>query len=98
MITVQQQQQIIQKLLPYSPERIAIFGSYARGENLAHSDLDILVSLRQRLGLLWLIEIEQGLSQTLGIQVDLVTEKSLNHAHLKDSIYRHLVLIYEDKD
>ena len=57
---------------------VGIFGSYARGENDEHSDLDILVDFEQVVDLLTLIGLEQELSEKLGIKVDLVTTRALS--------------------
>jgi hypothetical protein len=80
MITDQQREIVLKHLRPLHPLKIGIFGSYARGENSSQSDLDILVSLdySKRISLLDLIGVEQDISDELGIEVDLVTEKSLN--------------------
>ncbi|MCF6183087.1 MAG: nucleotidyltransferase domain-containing protein [Bacteroidales bacterium] len=44
MITREQINNIIEKIAEnYAPEKIIIFGSYAKGEQKADSDLDILV-------------------------------------------------------
>lgn len=76
MINERQRELIIHHLSPLRPSRIGIFGSYARNENKPGSDLDILVSIEYstRPSLLDIIGIEQDLSDTLGIKVDLVTE------------------------
>jgi predicted nucleotidyltransferase len=89
------QQKLISYLLPYHPARIGVFGSYARGESNKHSDLDILVKFNNRISLLRLVQIEQGLSDLLGIPIDLVTENSLKNPRLKEYIYRELITIYE---
>jgi predicted nucleotidyltransferase len=47
MISKNQKQRIISKLRPYQPERVGIFGSYARGTETAKSDLDLLVHLQK---------------------------------------------------
>ena len=78
MITDQQKSLILDKLKPYKPKKVAIFGSYARGDNTQQSDLDILVNLTERVNLLDFIKIEQELSDMLGVKVDLVTEQYLN--------------------
>lgn len=78
MISEEQKSIILKKLKPYKPKKVAVFGSYARGENTAKSDIDILVDLGVRVNLLEFIGIEQDLSEMLGIKVDLVTEKYLN--------------------
>jgi uncharacterized protein len=80
MITEHQKQIVLKHLEPLKPLKVGIFGSYARGHNTPQSDLDILVSLdyANKISLLDLIGAEQDISDELGIQVDLVTEKSLN--------------------
>jgi predicted nucleotidyltransferase len=68
-------------LKPYA-RMIAVFGSYARGEETLDSDIDILVELkppdeRPSLGLQWFgLEIE--LSQILGREVELVSVEGLS--------------------
>ncbi len=86
---------IINILLPYSPERVSVFGSYARGESKPGSDLDILIKFKERIGLLKLVQIEQELSDKLGIAVDLVTENALKNQRLKKNIEQDLITIYE---
>ena len=82
-------------LQPYHPARIGIFGSYARGENKAGSDLVILIKFKYRIGLLKLVQIEQEISDKLGIPIDLVTENSLKNQRLKKYIEKDLITIYE---
>ncbi len=91
------QSRLIKCLLPYHPVKIGVFGSFARGENKKGSDLDILIKFKDRISLLKLVMIEQELSDTLGIPVDLVTENSLKHPRLKTYIYKDLITIYEWK-
>ena len=96
MITSSQKQIIIDHLKPLRPFRIGVFGSYARSENKLDSDLDILISLDYSLkpSLLDLVGIEQNLTEAFGIQVDLVTEKSL-HPYIKPFIDKDLKIIFE---
>lgn len=56
---------------------IGLFGSYVRGENNKQSDLDVLVSINKRMGLLKFIGIENYLSGLLGVKVDLVMKDAL---------------------
>lgn len=88
-------QQIIALLKPYGPERISVFGSYARGEATDKSDLDILISFKNQIGLLQLIHIEQELADQLNLEIDLVTENSVKDPVLKKFIERDLIRIYE---
>lgn len=85
---------LIEFLMPYHPDRIGVFGSFARGENLPGSDLDVLISFSNPISLLRLVQLEQELSDALNIKVDLVTEKSLRNHRLRQYIERDLINIY----
>jgi uncharacterized protein len=86
---------IIDYLRPYGPERIGIFGSYARREETPNSDIDILVKFKETLSLLDLAKIHRELSLILGKEVDLVTESSVRNERLKKYIYSDLKIIFE---
>jgi hypothetical protein len=75
-------------------KKIAIFGSYARDEANPESDVDILVEFCDRKSLLDLVGIEQELADALGLNVDLLTEKSIS-PYLIDRIKREMKVIYE---
>ena len=51
MITPQQEQIIKRVTQRVQPRMVGIFGSYARGEQLAHSDLDILIDVDNNVNL-----------------------------------------------
>lgn len=72
----------------YGVKEIGIFGSYLRGENKEGSDLDILVEFEEdaNIDLLEFVNMENYLSDRLGIKVDLV-EKSA----LKRRIGKHIL-------
>jgi predicted nucleotidyltransferase len=61
----------------YQVTRVAVFGSYARGGERRQSDLDVLVSFREPPSLIAFIELENVLSASLGVKVDLVMEEAL---------------------
>jgi len=86
---------IISTLKRFYPERIGIFGSYAREENTPESDLDILVKFKNGITLLQLINLENELSEKLGIKVDLVTEGAITNKKLKKYIQKDLKIIFE---
>lgn len=83
MITSKQADIIVSVTETLNPKLLGIFGSYARGDSSANSDLDILIDFDRRINLLELIAIEQQLSEFLGIKIDLVTLRSVNPALLK---------------
>jgi uncharacterized protein len=86
---------IINYLMPYEPERIGLFGSYARGEDNPESDIDILVKFKKTPTLLDIVKIHNDLSQQIGKKIDLVTEPSLKNERLKKYIFKDLQIIYE---
>lgn len=63
----------------YMVKNIGIFGSFVRGEENSDSDLDILIEFEAEanIGLLGFIEIENKLSELLGVKVDLVEKTAL---------------------
>lgn len=76
--------------------RAWLFGSCARGEDSAGSDVDILVSFDKsaRVGLLRHAEIMLGLEDLLHRSVDLVSEGSL-YPEVRRQVDIDKVLIYE---
>ncbi len=85
---------IISLIKKHGAKKIAVFGSYARGEEKPKSDIDILVEFSERKSLLELVGIEQELSDTLGMKVDLLTEKSIS-PYLIGRIKKEMKVIYE---
>jgi predicted nucleotidyltransferase len=85
---------IVTYLKDFNPEFVGIFGSYARNQNIETSDIDILVSFKKACSLLKLINMENELSDKLGIKVDLVTMGSLKNEIIKNNIMNDLQTIY----
>ena len=84
---------IVSILTRYDVERIAIFGSYARGEAGAHSDIDILVRFARPKSLLQLVQIEDEIRKSIHMKVDLVTDKAVS-PYLAATIHRDEVVIF----
>ncbi len=61
----------------YPIKRIGIFGSYIRGEENKDSDLDILVEFERPIDIFKFIELEETLSESLGVKADLVSKQAL---------------------
>jgi predicted nucleotidyltransferase len=97
MTTAEQNQKILNYLIPYHPTKIGVFGSYSRGENRKDSDLDLLVSFETALDLFKFMRIWDDLETLLGLKIDLVTENALktSNARVQKSISDDLRLIYE---
>jgi predicted nucleotidyltransferase len=70
-----------------------LFGSRARGEERADSDVDLLVRFSKQKGLFELAGIEHDLSESLNLKVDLVTEGGLSPL-LKSEVMKDLQPIY----
>jgi uncharacterized protein len=76
----------------YKVETIAIFGSYSRGEQTGKSDLDLLVSFSEPIGIYRFAEVEEFISRKLGIKVDLV-EKGALLPMIKDQVLNETVFV-----
>jgi uncharacterized protein len=61
----------------YRIESLEIFGSYIREEHGPDSDLDLLVTFSEAPSLLKFIEMENYLSDMLGLKIDLVMKDAL---------------------
>ena len=85
---------VVETLLNYQPVYIGMFGSFSRGEQKKDSDLDLLVKFKKNLSLLNLINIENRLSEKLGLKVDLITEGALMNEKIKKEIKKDLQLFY----
>lgn len=76
----------------YEVGSLGIFGSYVHGEQSSDSDLDILVTFHEPPSLSRFIELENYLSDTLGIKVDLVMKDALK-PHIGAQILREVVTV-----
>ncbi|MFD1599209.1 nucleotidyltransferase family protein [Halobellus rarus] len=76
----------------YPISELAIFGSYARGEQQSDSDLDVLVAFEKPVTLFDLVRLENELTDELGIKVDLVTKDSLK-PRIKSRVTEDLVYV-----
>ena len=72
-ILAKHRQELQQK---YKVKTIAIFGSYARGEETEESDVDILVEFTEPVGLLF-VDLAEYLEKILGVKVDLVPRDAI---------------------
>ena len=64
--------------LQHGAERVRVFGSHARGDAGASSDVDLLVDFEPGRDLLDLVALKQDLEQLLGCHVDVVEEEGLS--------------------
>ena len=78
----------------YWVKEIGIFGSYVSGEYKEKSDLDILVEFEEdaKIGLLKFVNLENYLSDLIGVKVDLV-EKSALKPRIGKNILREVITL-----
>lgn len=74
--------------------RLRVFGSVARGEDSADSDVDLLADFTRRTSLMELVSIQREFAQHLGRPVDLLTEGALS-PYLRDRILAESQVVYE---
>ena len=67
-----------------------IFGSFARGEQTAKSDIDILAEFSEPIGLLHFFEVRAYLEGILGRKVDLAVEDSIR-PEMRERIRREMI-------
>ncbi len=94
MIRAEINKKIISVLEPYAVKKIAVFGSYARGDDTSSSDIDILVDLPEGLTLLDFVGMKMELEESLNKKVDLITYKSI-HKLLRKAILSEQKVLYE---
>jgi len=85
---------IIQILQSYKVKKIALFGSYARGDNNEKSDIDILIEPASRTTLFDMAGMQIDLKASLKKSVDLITYGSISPI-LKDNILKDEKVIYQ---
>ena len=58
-------------------DEIGIFGSYVRREQTDESDVDILVTFKKPIDFFLFLDLEEYLSELIGLKVDLVMKNAL---------------------
>ncbi|MBU2551297.1 MAG: nucleotidyltransferase family protein [Proteobacteria bacterium] len=76
---------------PYKVKRLALFGSWARGDNHPDSDVDVLVEVDPSIGLDFVVLAER-LEELLGLPVDLVSHRAVK-PKLMESIRPELIYV-----
>ncbi|HJT21868.1 MAG TPA: nucleotidyltransferase family protein [Nitrospira sp.] len=70
--------EILRLAARHGASNVRVFGSVARGEAGARSDVDLLVEMEQGRSLLDLIELNQELETFLERKVDILTDEGLS--------------------
>ena len=99
MKTIAEIKQILQAQKSYLAQKygvteVGVFGSYVRGEQRLDSDLDILVELEDppRISLMGLVNLENYLSDLLGIKVQVTIKRNLK-PRLSPYILQEVVML-----
>lgn len=80
-------------LRKHAVKRAAIFGSFARGEATAKSDIDILIEYKSKTKSLFdLVDLKSDLEDSLDRKVDVITYNSI-YWRIRDQILAEQVVI-----
>ena len=77
----------------YGAQKVSLFGSYARGEAKAASDIDLLLE-KGRIRGMGVLDFQEELAEVLGRPVDVVTTAGASERFL-DKIREDEVVLYE---
>lgn len=80
--------------MPYEPVKIGVFGSRVRGDNREDSDLDILYYINKRISLFDLVDMQEDLSNLIGLKVHLASDEGIKNKLLRNYINKDLKIIY----
>jgi predicted nucleotidyltransferase len=81
----QKRNDILRIAAQYGARNLRVFGSVARGDDRAHSDVDLLVDMDPDRSLLDIVALGQDLEELLDRRVDVLTGASL-HPALRERI------------
>jgi len=85
----------------YQIEKVYLFGSYARGDENAQSDIDLMIKGGNYDGYFGFVDVKEALGNAVGKEVDLVEyraveeDNSRSGKRFRDHVERDKVLIYE---
>ncbi|GAB4238887.1 MAG: hypothetical protein Kow00109_13560 [Acidobacteriota bacterium] len=64
----------------FGVRRLAVFGSYARGDQREDSDVDVLVEVDPAIGLRF-VDLAEEIEAILGVRTELVSHRALKPRH-----------------
>jgi uncharacterized protein len=85
MRSAQENLDILQRAMPelvrdFQVTRLALFGSYARGQQTEASDVDILVEVDPSIGLRF-VDLAERIEALLGVHADVVSRRAIPPRH-----------------
>ena len=89
---------LVRQMIPffrsYGVRKAALFGSVARNQATATSDVDLIVSFGRRYDLLDIVGLKQDLEDALKMPVDVITYEALKDGAFAQSVYADERIIY----
>jgi predicted nucleotidyltransferase len=85
---------IVEFLKSKGATKVAVFGSYVRNEETPESDIDVMVDFKRPIDLFDIIGIEQDLSDSLGLKVDLLTEGDIS-PYIISEVKNNMKVLYQ---
>lgn len=64
----------------FGVERLALFGSYARGDQREDSDVDVLVDVNPTIGL-GFVDLADTIESALGVRAEVVSRRAIRPRH-----------------
>ncbi|ADG74931.1 DNA polymerase beta domain protein region [Cellulomonas flavigena DSM 20109] len=93
-VDVRQHRELVDLCARYGFARLEVFGSVARGEDRADSDIDVLYDLLPARHVTWeIVDAAEEMSQILGRPVDLVSRRAV-HPLLRERIETEAQALY----
>jgi hypothetical protein len=86
-------ERLVPVLKKYGLSKAAIFGSYARNEANATSDIDLLIQMDETFDLEKYLKFEEDVRRALDKNVDIVEYRCINNI-MRDDILKEAVEIY----
>lgn len=85
MRSAEQMREILAGAMPelardFRVTRIALFGSYARGQQTEDSDIDVLVEVDPSIGLRF-VDLAERIEHLLGVRADVVSRRAISPRH-----------------
>lgn len=78
----------------YGVTRAGLFGSFSRKEEQKDSDIDLLIEIKDEIGLFEFVKLKSEIEKTLKRKVDLVEYETLKPS-IKKAILKDEIPIYE---
>ncbi len=88
----QHRQAVLELAEARGARNVRVFGSVARGEDNADSDVDLVVDLNDGVGLISLVGLARELEELLGVEVDVVPADTLK-ARIRDEVLGEAVVL-----